>query len=142
MEALTISTEQKDKLLEMCKYFFPEFVASIEIYEQYDGSTGFVCLQDLSFSSVGDYIHWVEFCHRFLTIKLDDLYFQKVMNPIDPYDKRNYKQGKEVIYPDNWKELWGRRPFIQYNNNMNGMEPKSHPIDYLYKEYLKLCQNP
>ena len=68
--------------------------------------------------------------------KLDELYFEKVLYPLDPYHILN--KNKNLKYPNNWSELWNKRLFFMFTNNLNGTCYKKHPVDYLYEEFLKL----
>ena len=139
MEQINLTKKHKSRLLEMSRVLFPEY----KYWYLHDGTCDFCTENTLDYSLEEDpqwnswnRIHWFEFCSRYLMSKLDKLYFEKVMYPVDPYSEQN--RGKELSYPDNWEALWSRRPFLMFTNNLNGIVYKCHPIDYLYSEFKKL----
>jgi hypothetical protein len=134
MKPIDLTEEQKNKLLEMCQVLFPEYKKIFFFNKDQEGNYD---EEDfISFDS--EYIHWFEFCTRFLMSKLDALYIEKILDPVDPYGKtNNYGRGSIKDYPDNWSELWNKRIFYEYPNNLNGTFPKKHPVDYLYDEFKK-----
>ena len=143
MSSIELTSEHKSKLLEMCEALFPEYT----IYEvQKANHFGRIVntVQGNKWEYNGDddepidefFIHWFEFCMRYLTSKLDLLYFEKIMNPLDPFHVSN--KNKNLEYPENWKELWENRPFEKFNKICNGSEYKKHPIDYLYEQFKQL----
>lgn len=136
MKSIELTEEHKEKLLEMCKKLFPQYkIWDLPLKGEYfhhiiaakDEWNDYIPNCDL-------YIHWFEFCIKHLNLKLDNLYFEKIMNPIDPFDKRNYIKGKEIIYPKNWKDLWEERPYLKSYHNLF----KKHLVDILYKQYKEL----
>lgn len=130
MKAIELTKKQQDKLLEMCEKFFKDEDHSL-FRINLDGELLWVNKKaDIN------KIHWFEFCMRFLVIKLDDLYFEKVINPVDPQHFSN--KNKNLKHPDNWIYLWDARPFIGWNSNCNGNVPKMHPIHWLYEQFKKL----
>ena len=134
MAPIQLTEEHKSKLLEMCEKLFPE----LEDFEIRDSMEDF-CFQFehicIEFGRKKELviIHWFEFCSRYLMAKIDHLYFEKIMDPLDPYSLQN--KNKKLKYPKNWKQLWEQRPFLMFTNNVNGMCFKKHPVDYLYEEF-------
>lgn len=131
MKSIQLTEEHKSKLIEMCKELFPEYDFTLDKWKQC-----FVTFGLKSKDLYEQHIHWFEFCSRFLMSKLDNLYFEKVMDPVDPFSKQN--KDKNLKYPDNWGELWSIRPFLMFTSNLNGVSYKKHPVDYLYEEFKKL----
>ncbi len=148
---------QKQKLLEMCKHFFPETNNWMDNYVVIHKQTCDICLKEYVLTGIffkeyeeedemleyitvsnGDRIHWFEFCMRYLTPKLDELYNKIILYPVDPYSEEN--KGKSLNYPKDWSERYQRRPFFQFNINCNASHYKKHPIDYLYEEFKKLTK--
>jgi len=139
MKSIELTNEDKEQILEMCKELFPEFYSdNNNIFDIRGGDDDTWCIMhyDKKTRKWDTIIHWFEFCMRFLVPKLDELYFEKIMNPLDPYHVSN--KGKNLNYPNNWRELWDFRPYEQWNHNCNGAHFKKHPIDYLYTEFKKL----
>jgi len=141
MHNIELTEKHKSKLLEMCKILFPEYnntlVGPISFHHNNlypEMLFGFLNDNDSdSYNHCDLFIHWFEFCMRYITPELDDLYFKKVMYPLDPYHHSN--KGKQLEYPEDWQQLWRKRPYEQWNHNCNGRYYKKHPIDYLYEEF-------
>lgn len=138
MRSIELTQKQKDKLLEMCIKLFPdikwEHYDTANITEKKEYPEVWIVQgvkDDQTFC-----IHWFEFCSRYITSKLDDLYIKTIINPVDPHYIPN--QPKNLKYPDNWKSLGESRPFFTFNDNLNGEYPKRHPVDYLYNEFKKM----
>lgn len=70
MKPIQITQKQKEKLLEMCKVLFPEFTFTLDIEPQYDGSQDYIFVIEESLSSIGEPIHWFEFCMTHLIDKI------------------------------------------------------------------------
>lgn len=133
MKSIEINQDQRNKLLEMCKYLFPEMDAyTIEDTEESDG----MILGFWGQSTNGVSIHWFEFCMTHLNRKIDKLYIEKEITPLEKraFNENNYPDG----LPKNWTELWEYRPYMQIWKTLNLGQYKIHPIDYLYEEFLKL----
>ena len=136
MKSIKLSEDQKSRLLEMGMALFNNYE---DIYFEEAIECGILESEYIRFKINIDeiyFIHWFEFCSRYLMSKLDELYFEKVMHPVDPYSVQN--ENKKLKYPDNWKELWDQRPFLMFPSIVNGTRYKIHPIDYLYKEFKNL----
>ena len=138
MESLKLTKEQENKLLEMARKLLPEYFFDEEGEDYYideDGIINFLIPIKENEYKCGE-IHWFEFCMRYITPALDKLYIENILNPVNPQYFKN--ANKTMDFPYNWNELWGDRPFYQFNNNCNGSYCKKHPIDYLYEEFKKL----
>jgi len=104
MKPLEFTSEQKDKLLEMCQVLFPDY----NIFEIDEDGYILLILEKCPA------IHWFEFC------------------------------TKELISALAWKnvtsDLVGDLQFAEFYNIalQNIFLDNMHPVDYLYKEYLKL----
>lgn len=95
MTAIELTEEHKEKLLEMCKELFPEFLIDEDTYFDENGilSTNLRIKED---SYIGYEIHWFEFCMTHLREKLnlhhDDMFC--TMNP----GKNSFKHPIEYLY--------------------------------------------
>ncbi len=122
MQPIQLTEEHKAKLLEMCKVLFPEYKISLEIENNYEGTEGFICFQDLSMSKIGDYIHWFEFCMTYLPIELF-----RALNMAKGGNNLEVVTNNLIRFED----------FGRYEIN---------PIDYLYEQFKKLnvqiCKDP
>ena len=133
MNQIKLTDRQSKRLIKMCMNLFVS-----DIKPHIDNNNNIV-VWNLAKDVNAEYatsIHWFEFCMRYLTSKLDLLYFEKIMNPLDPFHVSN--KNKNLEYPENWKELWENRPFEKFNKICNGSEYKKHPIDYLYEQFKQL----
>jgi hypothetical protein len=138
MKTIIVTEEHKSKLLEMCKVLFPEY-GRIEIQEyaiDVDKSLPspvFVDLYKQHITIPFDIysIHWFEFCMTHLIRKIDNIYSEKILEPLE---KKAIAEG----YPENWLEIWNQRPWIKLWSLTNSGNYKKHPVDYLYEEFKKL----
>ena len=131
MESIKLTKKQKNKLLEMCKAFFPElqkkaYNKSLLFYKDKDYACGFyitgnnnigcsypICEDDDSFHHhLFEHISWFEFCMTHL--------FKKIFG-----DKDLNKYSKGPI------------DTTDYECNIIDMF-ENHPVDYLYDEFKKL----
>lgn len=125
MKAIQLTTEHREKLLEMCKELFPEYRW---LFHHHDDGTpdknnpvnfnylpGFLFAfkkendSDL-YDSCDIFIHWFEFC---ITYLCDKIFLPKGESRLDGIKGMDYYQRNDKI----------------------------HPIDYLYSEFkkLKIC---
>lgn len=134
MKPLQLTTQHRERLLEMCKVFYPDlqklaFDAGVEYYgskkqakANYCGFyiTGDNCIQcsypiDSRDDSFHEHLiestHWFEFCMTHLQNKI--LVKASQLNKSDDLDYNFYSR-----LTDSWYE--------------------SHPIDFLYQEFKKL----
>ncbi len=91
IKPIDLTEEQKNKLLEMCQVLFPE-LDNLEIrdsMEDFNFPFEHICVEFNRNKNL-TIIHWFEFCTRFLMSKLDALYIEKVLDPVDPYGNNNY----------------------------------------------------
>lgn len=130
---IKLDNNKRKILLELCNIYFPEFNFEFESIESH------LIIFDKKDENIIYQIHWFEFISRYLKMKLDELYFEKVLNPVDPFHVNN-RNVKSYVYPKNWRELWQRRPFLGLNDSLNGCNPKEHPIQYLYKIHNSLTE--
>lgn len=109
MTPIELTEKHKDKLLEMCKVLYPEYV-NIDIEKD-----GILTLwKKLPPTREWDQIHWFEFCFTELspTLALNTCKTDILM---------------DVEYMNNVAEF-----------NDSVILDKIHPVDYLYKEFKKL----
>ena len=133
MKNIEISGKQKEMLLEMCKELFPEYTIYSADNDGFIEGEQWVGDQNMGEDRpVNEFnIHWFEFCMTHLIRKIDTLYSEKILNPLE--DKAR-KEG----YPNNWLEIWNDRPWLKLWSLTNSGDYKKHPIDYLYEEFKKL----
>ena len=135
---IKLTEKHKSKLLEMCNTLFPEY-KRIEIrdyqidIDRNDYNPVFVDLYKGELTVPFDIysIHWFEFCMTYLIRKIDHSYSEKILKPLE---KKAIIEG----YPENWLEIWNKRPWIKLWSLTNSGNYKKHPIDYLYDEFKKL----
>ena len=108
MNAIKLTTEQKDKLLEMCRVLFPEY-RWIQ-FKPHNKSTLQFCIN----AEDRDEIHWFEFCMTHLINKLSKKFAET-------------EDEHELCLKDEFYSLLG-----------SNFKIKIRPVDYLYKEFLKL----
>lgn len=109
MKPLELTEEQKEKLLEMCKALFPEYIS----YQILDLRTGTVSLWKSK--AIVESIHWYEFVMNHLTKAI--------------YTKALALQHTQ----DDFWELYTVESFlvrVVYYNSFS-------PIDYLYEQFKK-----
>lgn len=114
MKAITLTEDQKDKLLEMCKTLFSEYTTIpsdknpkyISLFSQSNLGV-FVVLSDDE-KQIQENIHWLEFCMIDLVEKL--------------------------LYKENEKQSQFYLTALSYKRGVINI----HPVDYLYKEFKKL----
>jgi hypothetical protein len=124
MQKLTLTKEQREKLLEMCNKLFPEYKWTYE----YSCSLG---AHDYDFDNLvyselnekdhlykGQGIHWFEFVMGELTNKLYKLFFTTLVN-------------KNLLLSINPK-VYFVHPLLHHNHKT------LHPVDYLYENFKKL----
>lgn len=106
MKAIELTQEHKDKLLEMCKILFPEYInVEIELEPDYEGLQYFIQLNKTDKIKEWIYIHWFEFCFTILADKIFTKYIEKAQfvidtwagNPID-YLYDEFKKLKTTEY--------------------------------------------
>ncbi len=167
MISIEVTDKHKVKLIKMCKYFYPELQRKAarnakkwlnqENQKASDYHIGFRLSEEFSPTLYCSYpieydyhthllppedeskdcgINWFEFCYRFIMPKLNDIYVEKYIKSAErkAFKENNYPAG----LPLDWIDIWDKRPFIQFNNNLNGIIPKKHPIEYLYEEFKLL----
>lgn len=111
MKSIDITEERRTKLLEMCKVLFPEYTIQLNINGLEYGT--FIVLNNGE-----NIIHWFEFCMTFLV--------NKIYYP-DNNGKRDTRQKIEYFF------------FQTFIDTIEGATSGyKHPVDYLYKEFLKL----
>ena len=109
MKPIELTTEQKEKLLEMCKNLFPEMDAFMI------NDNGMI-LGTWGQSTDGISIHWFEFSMTWLSHKI-------IFNPQNPLIACNH----------NHAGLLESTMSIFYGENYG-----IHPVDYLYEKLKKL----
>jgi len=119
MKALTLSEDQKAKLLEMCEKLFPEWnfitfqeTAIMGAGWDYDFNNMCFSKKSKTLFDIEINIHWFEFCNTHLSDKLIELDDSKV----DYSEKLDYDFA--TILQSSWFE--------------------SHPVDYLYNQFQKI----
>lgn len=115
MQILSLSSEQRSKLLEMTKALFPK-------YDMVHLTSGREWEKDsVAFRFNGEiiFIHWFQFC---MTELLEKIY---VPNPLKIV--RGLKIRFEEFY-------WNTNLYWSGKKDNNIM----HPVDYLYNQFLKL----
>lgn len=121
LEPLTISKKQKERLLELCKFLFPEF-KSIDFVESCD----FCLVGTMRFSKYekpGDYwnkwllIHWTELCQFHIPLRLFN--HHDVLSSINNRPLFDETEGlHEMAKEQEWSTV--------------------HIVDYLYERYLTI----
>ncbi len=128
------------KLLEMCKYFFPKTNNPMDNYVIIHKQTCDICLKEyvlkgilfkeyeeedemLSYITIsnGDRIHWFEFC----IIHLSDKIFSNLTNEMCTGMPQYYSKQERID--------WNKQSLITMISNY-------HIIDYLYEEFKKLTK--
>lgn len=115
MKQLELTEKQKDQLLEMCKTLFPEYIFSFD--NTYDDNNILDYARKNKLQDV-NFIHWFEFCITHLV--------NVIWNKIPKY-------GPNHIYKD-----LGIKPHVHLKEYLIINCLKSHPVDYLYEQFLKL----
>lgn len=117
MEPLKLTKEQKDKLFEMCRELFPEYVWQDGTFfreghlDIYDKGTK-LCPDWLIYK---DSVHWFEFCMTRL--------INKIFYP-DGNGKRNTRKEVEYFF------------FQTFVDAVEGATSGyNHPIDFLYEKF-------
>lgn len=142
MKSLTITEEQKVKLLEMCKVFFPKDIFSFNNDFAEDGIIDRNFAGDnvprekrLNWNEQGSHFHWFEFCMTHLSSKI----FCS-LHDFTGYDTADFAQECS----DEWNnKLMSHVMFHYFNptrvvdNYDDGKIVAWHPIDYLYTEFKK-----
>jgi hypothetical protein len=122
MTNLSLTSLQKEMLLEMCKALFPDYNIC---YFRIDSKSSRVNFKDPdedeminnNILRIGKYgvldlsIHWFEFCMTHLTTRLAQ---KQLQNGIDPHFENNCSSVRILNFA------------------------YTHPVDYLYKEFKKL----
>ena len=119
MKPLTLTKEQKSKLLEMCKHFFPEYKFGFE--SDYAEITNIINFHKPKTQQWHEWelIHWFEFCMTHLIEKILVMPDEDSEYPFEEWSVDGFSCGSEdLIY--------------QMNHS------RKHPIDYLYSEFKKL----
>ena len=125
MQAIELTQEQRDKLLEMCVKLFPEYKSIqfgvTQVFLPLNGLGLIVNVQHILFHVNGtkyETFHWFEFC--FLHV------FPKVQNILNAEQLSNFYYITIGYY--------------EKSNKNKNFEFKRfiHPIDYLYSEFKKL----
>jgi hypothetical protein len=116
MKSIELTEEHKTKLLEMCNVLFPEqkpFCIGLnqELNKGWGYSRDFIFGKSDIFLDDGLMIHWFEFCMTHLQNEI-----LRKASKLNKSDDLNYDFFSKLT--DSWYE--------------------SHPIDYLYEEFLKL----
>lgn len=130
MKPIELTEEHKSKLLEMCKVLFPDY--KFYFYHpllKTNMLVGFLRTNDSdTYDNCDIFIHWFEFCMGTLAAKIDDMYFT--------HNKEKLESKNDNIRIT----AWDRRPYhdLWSGFNFGALKPKSHPVDYLYQEFLKL----
>lgn len=121
MNKIKLTQKHKNKLIEMIKKLFPEFV-KVEFCvdnSDYDQDEYEKCLQlFIQFDGDGQEwseIHWFEFCMTHL--------LEKILNP----NPENPTRGLQKRF----KEFFWETNLYAMNCNKESL----HPIDYLYEEF-------
>lgn len=110
MKPLELSAENKEHLLEMAKYFFPEIFFAFTSIPTVGVSDGDLYYYETPNARKRKYIHWFEFA----TTSLSEKIFEAEQNDIG--EIQDFISDIFLYY---------------YTDTM-------HPIEYLYQEYLKL----
>lgn len=136
MQSIELTQEHKDKLLEMCKILFPEYInVEIELEPDYEGLQYFIQLNKTDKIKEWIYIYWFEFVFIHLIEKLSEKL--NIWEDIPAHVNNVYPNTKgkwniytkfHFFYP---KACWGGCSNGKYKIPMN-------PIDYLYDEFKKL----
>jgi len=119
MKPLELTDDQKNKLLEMCNTLFPEYE---KIYwnsgKGSNGSSEYIGFGTKKENNFVDYIyiHWFEFCMIILA--------KKIIYPLYVPPYCNSEEGLQIGIEEFGNDV------LYY--------PKTHPVDYLYKKFLKL----
>lgn len=115
MKAIKLTKEHKKKLLKMCKTLFPEYKNwDLKLEGEYKNHLIASFEEDNDYIPNCDlYIHWFEFCMTHLIDKLS-IEFAKSEGEDDSCLK------EEFLF------------------HLSKIKNKIHPVDYLYKEFLKL----
>lgn len=119
MKSIELTEEQKNKLLEMCKALFPDYVNIQIVYTnllQFSGENNFV-------------IHWFEFCMTHLSTAI----FNKKYN----FDHMMTADLEQEVSCEWDSELMDRVSFHVANPTRTD---NWHPVDYLYSEFLKFSK--
>lgn len=119
MEVIKLKKHHRIKLLKMCKVLFPEMYIGFNLIPRPNVGNEDLYYYPRGTSRKRKYIHWFEFCTTTLTREILILKTNKDFG-FDPWDFD--KAHKKTLIK-----------MFMYD------EPE-HPIDYLYKEFLKLKQ--
>ena len=120
MKAIEINEKQKEMLLEMCKALFPEY-KNVCFYIDGDGNNDYdiIIIKDKIPYIL---IHWFEFCLTNLAEKIIATF--NINEDGDKIYKRTLNDDLSKFYLES---LNFSRGFI-----------KTHPVDYLYKQFKEL----
>ena len=115
MKNIELNKKQKEMLLEMCKELFPEYTIYSADNDGFIEGEQWVGDQNMGEDRpVNEFnIHWFEFCMTHLADKMLQL------GELPNYDN-------ELDY--------------EFNSILQSSWWESHPVDYLYSEFLKLSK--
>jgi hypothetical protein len=134
MTPIKLTTEQENKLLEMCKALFPKHFEYYMSDERgtcksynYPWSRDYVLFTDrMGFTTM--IMHWFEFCMTQLV--------EKILNPNPEKPLRGLQRKfKDFFWETN---IYWEKNQASLENNDDSQNDKKHPIDYLYDEFKKL----
>lgn len=142
MQPITLSKEQRVKLLEMAKKLFPEYInwQFSDVVQIRSANDKYAFFENNDYlvntdknNNHSNYIHWFEFCMGALSGRICDK-----LTEWDFWGMSKSDFDKITNIPFRYKSFWKRYMDECSPNNLHNGKPGVHPVDYLYEQFLKL----